>query len=92
MVLGLINDFWYRWVADIGITGEDHGKGGKYLLLPPGYKGEIPAGYFVVSRAPTVIGSCSAPSSLTVPPSLASNRSKNISRCIHWPMRRTRPR
>ena len=48
MVLGLINDFWYRWVIDLGITGPDHGKGGKYLVLPPGYKGEIPEGYFVV--------------------------------------------
>ena len=48
MVLGLIDDFWYRWVADIGITGADHGKGGKYLILPPGYKGEVPEGYFVV--------------------------------------------
>jgi hypothetical protein len=28
------------------------GKGGKYLLLPPGYKGEVPGGYMVV-RVPT---------------------------------------
>jgi hypothetical protein len=48
MVLGLIDDFWYRWVADVGITGADKGKGGKYLILPPGYKGEVPDGYFVV--------------------------------------------
>jgi hypothetical protein len=47
-VLGGINDFWYRWVGDVGITGEDHGKGGKYLVLPPDYKGEIPEGYIVV--------------------------------------------
>lgn len=47
-VLGLIDDIWYRWVADVGITGEDHGKGGKYLILPPGYKGEVPDGYFVI--------------------------------------------
>ena len=47
-VLGLINDFWYRWVADVGITGADKGEGGKYLLLPPGYKGDVPAGYHVV--------------------------------------------
>ena len=46
--LGRVNDFWYRWVADVGITGADRGKGGKYLVLPPGYKGEIPAGYHVV--------------------------------------------
>ena len=48
MVLGAIDDFWYRWVADVGITGADKGKGGKYLVLPPGYSGEIPSGYFVV--------------------------------------------
>ena len=47
-VLGLVNDFWYKWVADVGITGADQGAGGKYLLLPPGYKGEIPPGYHVV--------------------------------------------
>jgi hypothetical protein len=43
-----VNDFWYRWVADVGITGEDLGKGGKYLVLPPEYKGEIPPGYIVM--------------------------------------------
>ncbi len=48
LVLGAIDDFWYRWVADIGITGADKGKGGKYLILPPRYSGEIPPGYFVV--------------------------------------------
>ena len=48
MVLGAIDDFWYRWVADIGITGADQGKGGKYLILPPDYKGDVPEGYFVV--------------------------------------------
>ncbi|MCA0189078.1 MAG: DUF1254 domain-containing protein [Proteobacteria bacterium] len=47
-VLGLVNDFWYKWVADVGLTGADRGAGGKYLLLPPGYKGDVPAGYHVV--------------------------------------------
>jgi len=51
MVLGLIDDFWYKWVADVGITGPDEGKGGKYLILPPGYDGNIPKGYFVVRPA-----------------------------------------
>jgi hypothetical protein len=51
-VLGAINDMWYRWVVDIGFTGPDEGRGGKYLLLPPGYKGEVPDGYFIV-RSPT---------------------------------------
>jgi hypothetical protein len=48
MSLGAIDDFWYRWVTDIGITGADKGKGGKYLILPPGYHGEVPKGYFVI--------------------------------------------
>jgi hypothetical protein len=47
-VLGLVNDIWYHWNGDIGFTGPDNGKGGKYLLLPPGYKGNVPDGYFVV--------------------------------------------
>lgn len=36
-----------RWVADMGLPGPDGGKGGKHLLLPPDYKGEIPKGYHV---------------------------------------------
>ena len=54
-MLGLVNDFWYKWVADVGITGVDKGEGGKYLLLPPGYKGDIPTGYHVVR--PSAFGS-----------------------------------
>lgn len=26
--------------------GPDHGSGGKYLFLPPGYDGQVPDGYF----------------------------------------------
>ena len=47
-VLGTIDNFWFNWVGDIGVTGPDKGKGGKYLLLPPGYKGPVPKGYFVM--------------------------------------------
>ena len=47
-VLGLADDIWYRWIGDIGFTGPDRGEGGKYLLLPPGYKGEVPQGYHVM--------------------------------------------
>ena len=47
-VLGVIDDHWFQYVADFGRVGPDKGKGGKFLLLPPGYKGEIPDGYFVL--------------------------------------------
>ncbi len=47
-VLGCLNDFWSRWVTDVGRAGPDRGAGGKYLLLPPGHSGEVPDGYFVL--------------------------------------------
>jgi hypothetical protein len=47
-ILGIVNDHWFHYVGDIGNAGPDRGKGGKYLLLPPGYKGEVPEGYFVL--------------------------------------------
>lgn len=47
-VLGPVDDAYFRFVTDIGLTGPDQGKGGKYLFLPPGYKGEIPEGYFEI--------------------------------------------
>ena len=50
-VLGLLDDMWYHFVTDIGMVGPDKGEGGKYLILPPGYAGEIPTGYFVVRSA-----------------------------------------
>src|SRR4029077_1645562 len=40
------NDLNQRYVMDMGIPGPDAGKGGKHLLIPPGYTGKIPAGYF----------------------------------------------
>lgn len=46
-VLGIIDDHWFQYVADFGRVGPDKGQGGKYLLLPPGYKGNVPKGYFV---------------------------------------------
>jgi len=47
-VLGTLNDAFFLFVSDVGLTGPDEGKGGKYLFIGPDYKGEIPKGYFVV--------------------------------------------
>jgi hypothetical protein len=48
MSLGVIDDSWFRWVTDVGLPGPDRGEGGRFLLVPPGYKGELPeSGYFV---------------------------------------------
>jgi len=51
-VMGPIDDHNFLFLADVGPTGQDMGKGGKYLILPPGYEGDVPDGYFVV-RSPT---------------------------------------
>jgi len=50
-VLGLIDDAWFHYVADFGNAGPDRGQGGKFLLVPPGYDGPIPEGYFVAHSA-----------------------------------------
>ena len=46
-VLGILDDMWMRYVGDLGNAGPDKGKGGKFLVLPPGYKGDVPDGYHV---------------------------------------------
>jgi len=51
-IAGMVDDFWQRPVTDIGLPGPDKGKGGKYLITPPGYKGEKPDGY-IVFESPT---------------------------------------
>jgi hypothetical protein len=56
---GILLDYWQRpipvdggkFFGDVGFFGPDQGKGGKFLLLPPGYKGAVPKGYFVYRSA-----------------------------------------
>ena len=45
-VLGIIDDHWFQYVADFGRLGPDKSKGGKFLIIPPGYEGKIPEGYY----------------------------------------------
>ena len=44
--LGLADDFWFRYITDLGIAGPDKGKGGKFLFLPPDFTGTPPEGYY----------------------------------------------
>jgi hypothetical protein len=54
---GILLDFWQRpiegptvrgktFLGDVGFFGPDEGKGGKFLLLPPGYEGDLPEGFY----------------------------------------------
>lgn len=55
-VLGTVQDAWFRWVIDMGVPGPDRGLGGKYLIVPPGYKGTLPEGEFNVAHSKTNYG------------------------------------
>jgi hypothetical protein len=46
-VLGFVNDHWFKYVTDFGRLGPDESKGGKFLILPPNYVGQVPEGYHV---------------------------------------------
>jgi len=49
-LFGSISDVWQVSLTDLGVPGAapDGGKGGTYLLLPPGYSGDVPDGYLIV--------------------------------------------
>ena len=51
-ITGSIDDGWQTALEDVGPAGVDKGKGGKYLILPPGYKDKTPKGYIVL-QSPT---------------------------------------
>ena len=52
---GILLDFWQRpipvdggkYFGDLGLPGPDGGAGGNFLILPPGYSGTVPKGYYV---------------------------------------------
>ena len=47
-IVGFVGDAWQRPQGDLGRPGPDRGEGGKYLLVPRGYEGEIPGeGYYI---------------------------------------------
>ena len=47
-ITGSIDEAWQTAIEDVGPAGVDKGKGGKYLILPPGYKEPVPEGYFAM--------------------------------------------
>ena len=47
-MLGILDDMEFHFMSDLGVAGPDKGKGGKFLVLAPDYKGDVPDGYFVV--------------------------------------------
>src|SRR6516165_2299255 len=60
-IAGNIVDIWQMPLEDAGPEGADKGKGGKYLILPPGYAGKVPAGYIRCNPTPIAASPCCAP-------------------------------
>lgn len=50
-LFGSILDAWQVPMADVGPHGADAGKGGSYLLLPPGFQGDVPPGKIAIRLA-----------------------------------------
>ena len=47
-ITGSVDDSWQTAIEDVGPAGVDKGKGGKYVILPPGYTGKLADGYIAM--------------------------------------------
>jgi hypothetical protein len=45
--IAAVNDHHQRWIMDMGLPGPDEGKGGKHVIVPPGFPEPLPEGHFV---------------------------------------------
>jgi len=57
---GTVDDAFFRFVVDMGGPGPDQGKGGKYLIVPTSYTGELPkdvkdGGEYFIARSPSYV-------------------------------------
>ncbi|QJE98823.1 DUF1254 domain-containing protein [Luteolibacter luteus] len=48
VIVGSVDISWQNALIDVGPAGADKGKGGKYLITPPGHKEKPPKGYIVL--------------------------------------------
>jgi hypothetical protein len=50
-LFGSFLDGWQVPIEDFGPAGADRGKGGRYLLLPPGHSSTVPEGYIALQSS-----------------------------------------
>jgi hypothetical protein len=46
-LVGAVDDAFFRYVTDMGVTGPNQGKGGNWVFVGPDFEGELPDGYRV---------------------------------------------
>ena len=51
--MGVIDDTNFQFVTNMGLVGEEAGAGAKYLIVPPGYSGELPTDGYLIRKAKT---------------------------------------
>ena len=42
-MLGIVDDAWFHYVADIGLAGPDKGQGGRFVFVGPDHQSDTPA-------------------------------------------------
>jgi hypothetical protein len=55
-LFGPLMDSWQRPLEDVGAKGKDEGRGGKYLVMPPNYRGPLPMNGYYPLRQKTYQG------------------------------------
>lgn len=87
-IIAAVMNLDQHWLADMGVPGPDAGKGGKYLILPPGYTGETPEGYYVAQAATNKVfgGMRSLPIGGDVPAALERLKKVTVSRLNGEPL------
>ena len=63
--LCVVDDFWFRYVADMGIAGPDRGTGGKYLTSRPATTARSPTATSPTAPRRSPTGSCCARSAVS---------------------------
>ena len=58
VIVGSIDDAWQTAIEDVGPAGADKGKGGKYLILPPGTRTPCPVVTSPYAPRPTQVSRC----------------------------------
>jgi hypothetical protein len=51
--MGVVDDMNFQFVSNMGLVGEEEGAGAKYLFVPPGYDGDVPADGYLVRQLNT---------------------------------------
>jgi hypothetical protein len=55
-LFGVIMDSWQRPLEDVGAKGKDQGLGGKYLIMPPNFRGSLPIKGYIPLHQKTNLG------------------------------------